>query len=60
MNEAWYVFYGRQLHMSRPETMLTKYGELLDQIACLAIFNGSAVPKKKKKKLSYDEAMALR
>lgn len=46
--------------MSRPETMLTKYGELLDQIACLAIFNGSAVPKKKKKKLSYDEAMALR
>lgn len=60
MNEAWYVFYGRQLGMSRPETMLTRFGELMDQIACLAIYNGTAEPKKKKKKLSYEEAIALR
>ena len=35
-------------------------GEMLDMISCLAIYNGSAKPKKKRKKLSYLEIMALR
>ena len=38
--------------------MITRYGEMLDMIACFSIENG-AKPKHKKE-WSYDEAMALR
>lgn len=39
--------------------MVTRYGEMLDMIACLAIYNGSA-PKKKQKHWTFDEAMKVR
>ena len=45
--------------MSRQEIMTTRYGEMLDLIACLGIHNG-AEPKKRKKKYTFQEAMALR
>lgn len=40
--------------MSRQEILVTRYGEMLDMIACFAIYNG-AKPKAKKKKLSFAE-----
>ena len=33
--------------MTKQEIMVTKVGELKDMISCLAIYNGSAKPKKK-------------
>ena len=38
--------------------MCTRYGEMLDMIACLAIYNG-ATPKKKRKHWTFDEAMKV-
>lgn len=46
--------------MSRQEILVTRYGEMLDMISCLAIYNGSAKPKKKPRKYSYAEVMRLR
>lgn len=46
--------------MGKREILITKYGEMMDMIACLAIFNGSAKPKKRKPKLSYMQVMQLR
>lgn len=43
--------------MSAAEVIGTRYGEMLDMIACMAIYNGA---KPKAKKLSFDEAMKLR
>ena len=47
--------------MGTEEIMATRYGEMLDMIACLAIYNG-AKPKDTKApgKLSFEEAMKLR
>lgn len=45
--------------MSRDETLLTRYGEMLDMIECMAIANG-AEPKKKEKKMAFDDIMNLR
>ena len=39
--------------------MCTRYGEMLDMIACLAIYHG-AKPKGKKKHWTFDEAMKVR
>jgi len=44
--------------MSREETMNTKVGEMLDMIACMAIENGGATQKEKKKTLT--EILAMR
>jgi len=46
------------LNMQKQEILVTRYGEMSDMISCYAIFNG-AEPKKKKR-LSFDEAMKLR
>lgn len=43
--------------MSKSEILVTTVGEMQDMIACMAIVNGFA---KEKKKLSFDEAIALR
>ena len=45
--------------MGRQEILSTRYGEMLDMIACLAIQNG-AKPKRKRKRLRYEEAIELR
>ena len=55
----WFLFYGRHLfHMTRQEVLYTRYGEFRDLLSCLAIHNGTA--KEKPKKLSFDDALALR
>ena len=46
--------------MSRQEILITPLAEMMDMISCLAIYEGLAKPKKKKKKMSYDEAINLR
>lgn len=47
--------------MDRREILITRYGEMMDMIACLSIFEGTAVPKKKKSILTdFDEIMRLR
>lgn len=46
--------------MSRQEILCTPLSEMRDMISCLAIYEGLAKPKKKKKHYSYDEAIALR
>lgn len=43
--------------MGRQEILNTRMGEFLDLTACLAIYNGGA--EEKKKKMSFDEVMAL-
>ena len=58
MNTAWYLFYGRQLAMSKQEILCTRIGEMRDMIACLSIFNG-AKPKTKQKKLSFLETLEV-
>lgn len=45
--------------MDKQEIMTTRYGEMMDLIACLNIHNG-AEPRRKKKKFTFQEAMALR
>lgn len=46
--------------MSKQEIVSTRYGEMMDMISCLSVYEGSAKLKKKKKRLTYDEAIALR
>ena len=46
--------------MSRQEIMNTRYGEMLDMIACLSIYNGGAEPKLKSRVMNYDDAINLR
>lgn len=45
--------------MNKQEIMITRYGEMADMISCYAIFNG-AEPKKRKHKMTFDEAIMLR
>lgn len=44
--------------MTKRETLLTPYGEMMDMLTCSAIQNGTMEPKEKK--LTFDEALALR
>ena len=45
--------------MSRTEIMNTRFGEMRDFITCYQIEKGDLVPKSKKHKLSYQEAISL-
>ena len=58
MNESWFVYYGHQLHMSREETMNTRYGEFMDFLACMAIDGGGAEPAKQK--LTMEQILEMR
>ena len=55
---SWYLFYGHMLNMTRQETLVTKYGEMNDLIACLAIYNGNA--KEKHTIHDFEDVMMLR
>lgn len=51
------MFYGiHEFHLNREETLMMPFGEMIDLISCLAIFNGAAIEVKT---YSFDEAMAL-
>lgn len=45
--------------MTRQEILNEKYGVFVDMISCLAVYNGTAI-QKKKKKMGFDEALSLR
>ena len=45
--------------MERQEILDTLYGEMMDMIACLSIYEGTAVPKKQKV-TDFDEAIKMR
>lgn len=45
--------------MAKQEILLTRYGEMLDIIACYAIYNGNAKEKHAKRKWKYEDAIAL-
>lgn len=45
------------MNMTRDEVRFTRYGEMLDLIACYNIEKGNALPKKKE--LSFMEVIAL-
>ena len=47
------------MHMTRQETMNTRYGEFMDLLACMFISTG-AKQKKKKKIWTFDEFLNLR
>lgn len=49
--------------MDRREILATRFGEMLDMINCLSIYNGDAVPKKSsgaKHYTDFDAAIKLR
>ena len=50
------LFYGRMIGMSKREIDITRYGEMLDMIACHAIFNGA----KPKTKRSMEDVLSMR
>lgn len=56
MNLAWYLFYGRQLGMSRSEILSCPIGEIADMIACQQIANGA----KQKVYADIDDLMKVR
>lgn len=47
------------MHMGRQEILTTRYGEMLDLISCLAIYNGVAEPGETRRKLSFDETLEV-
>lgn len=46
--------------MGKNEILITKYGEMLDMINCLAIYNGNAEEKPKIKHYSFEEIIEWR
>lgn len=46
--------------MSREDTLNTRYGEMLDLINCMMIYNGGANQKIPKRKLTFDQLMELK
>lgn len=60
MNRAWFIYYGLSLGMTKHEALGTPYGEFMDLLACDAITKGQAKQKKPKKKMTFEEFVALR
>lgn len=46
--------------MSRQEILITRYGEMMDLITCLDIYEGRANYKAPKKKYTFLEAIKLK
>jgi len=46
--------------MTQQETLSTTYGVFMDLLACDAVSKGQAKLKKGKKKISFDEFLAMR
>ena len=46
------------MHMRRAEILTTRYGEMLDMISCLAIYNG-AEPARERPRLSLEETLEV-
>jgi len=46
--------------MTQQETLSTTYGVFMDLLACDAVSKGQAKLKRRKKKISFDEFLAMR
>lgn len=46
--------------MNRQEVFWYPYGEFLDLLACLSIYEGTAKPKKKREYMDFTEFMKLK
>lgn len=46
--------------MSKQEILVTRYGEMIDMISCLAIYNGRAEEKLPKKRYKFEEIIEWR
>lgn len=57
---AWFLFYGRQLGMSKREILVTPFGEMNDMVSCLAIYNGTAKEKVKSKRTEIFDVLSMR
>lgn len=57
MSRSWWLFYGRRCGMSKQEIMNTTYGEMVDMISCLSIYEGGA---EQKVRMSYEDVMKMR
>lgn len=57
MSRSWWLFYGRRCGMSTQEIMNTTYGEMVDMISCLSIYEGGA---EQKIRMSYEDVMKMR
>lgn len=55
----WFLFYGRMLHMTRQEILITQYSEMVDMITCLSIYNGTLQPAATQTIYNFDAAMAV-
>lgn len=53
------LYYGRKLGMTAAEIEVTRWGEMMDMLACMAISNG-VKQKKKKKVLSFEDVFNMR
>ncbi len=52
------IFYGmHEFGMTRNQVLRSRYGNMLDLISCLAVFNGTA---DEKKKMTFDDVMRLK
>jgi hypothetical protein len=47
------------LNMSRRETLTTRYGEMCDMIACLAIYNRTAEPEERRTISRLEDALEV-
>jgi hypothetical protein len=59
LTQAWILFYGRTLGMSKQEIMVTDYAEMVDMITCLSIYNGIQQPETTRKIYDFDAAMMV-
>lgn len=57
MSRSWWLFYGRKCGMSKQEIMNTCYGEMVDMISCLSIYEGGA---EQQIRMSYEDVMNMR
>ena len=48
------------MHMTRQEIMATRYGEMVDLILCLAIYNGQVKEKPYRKHYKFEEIIEWR
>ena len=46
--------------MTKQEILSTPYGEMMDMISCLLIYEGKAKPKTQPKKWKFEDVMNLR
>lgn len=59
INRAWFLFYGAQIGLSRQEILNCPYGEMMDMISCLSVYNGNAEVVEKKKPKTFDDVMSM-